>query len=87
MREPNDWRLMNQECFLKGATLIWQSYEPARVENDHDHCAFCLAKFMKADSPGVLREGYSTADRYRWVCKSCCDDFIDLFEWRIEPLM
>jgi len=84
MREPNDWRLTNQERYLKGATLIWRPYSPARAGNDHDHCEFCFAKFMTADAPDILREGYSTPDRYRWVYKTCFDDFADLFAWQVE---
>jgi hypothetical protein len=84
MREPNDWRLTNQERYLKGVTLIWRSYRPARAANDHDYCEFCPAKFMNADVPDALCEGYSTADGYRWVCKTCFDDFVDLFGWQVQ---
>jgi len=66
MREPNDWRLTNQERYLKGATLVRRSYAPARAENDHDHCQFCFAKFMSAGVPDSLCEGYSTPDGYGW---------------------
>lgn len=83
MREPNDWRLTNQERFLKGVTLCWQQYVPASPTNDHDHCEFCLAKFMEQDKPETLREGYSTLDRYRWICKPCFEDFADLFQWKV----
>jgi len=84
MREPNDWRLTNQERYLKGVTLVWRSYSPANPENDHDHCAFCSAKFMNVNAPEVLRTGFSTVDREHWVCKSCFDDFADLFGWRVQ---
>jgi len=47
MREPNDWRLMNQERYLKGVTLSWRAYVPANPTNDHDHCEFCQAKFLQ----------------------------------------
>jgi hypothetical protein len=82
MRAPNDWRLTNQERYLKEATLVWRSYVPASPENDHDHCEFCFAKFMQ-NYPDTLREGYSTPDQYRWVCKQCFDDFADLFKWKV----
>ena len=83
MREPNDWRLMNQERYLKGVTLVWHPYSPARPDNDHDHCEFCWTKFMQKNYPDTLHEGYSTQDRERWVCKPCFNDFIDLFEWKV----
>ena len=82
MREPNDWRLMNQERYLKGVTLVWRAYEPASPKNDHDHCEFCQTKFMRDDAD-TLHEGYSTPDQQRWVCKQCFDDFVDLFGWKV----
>jgi hypothetical protein len=82
VRESNDWRLTNQERYLKGVNLVWQSYSPASSDNDHDHCEFCQTKFMK-NYPDSLSEGYSTPDRGRWVCKQCFDDFVDLFQWKV----
>jgi hypothetical protein len=84
MREPNDWRLTNQERYLKGAELSWRKYHPANSDNDHDHCEFCQAKFMVKDEPDALREGYSTPDGYRWICRACFNDFLDLFAWKIK---
>ena len=84
MREPTDWRLTNQERYLKGATLIWHPYAPANSGNDHDHCEFCWAKFMIDDQPELLHEGYSTPDGSRWICKMCFDDFVDMFGWHVE---
>ena len=83
MREPNDWRLTNQERYLKAVTLVWQAYAPASPKNDHDHCEFCWAKFMQTAHPETLQEGYSTPDRERWICKGCFDDFVDLFGWKV----
>ena len=67
---------------LKGATLVWRSYEPAGPKNDHDHREFCQTKFMRGGAD-TLYEGYSTSDRQRWVCKQCFDDFVDLFGWKV----
>jgi hypothetical protein len=83
MREQNDWRLTNQERYLKGLTLVWQSYSPANPKNDHDHCEFCWAKFMGPHQPDTLHEGYATQDRERWICKGCFDDFRELFGWNV----
>ena len=82
MREKNDWRLTNQERYLKGASLIWHSYRPANPVNDHDHCEFCQAKFMQ-NVPDTLHEGYTTPDREHWICKTCFNDFADLFAWKV----
>lgn len=78
-----DWRLTNQERYLKGVMLRWRKYEPASLTNDHDHCEFCFAKFMAGGAVDVLHEGYATEDGYRWICKSCFDDFKDMFAWRV----
>jgi hypothetical protein len=84
MRAAKDWRLTNQERYLKGVTLVWHVYAPARSSNDHDHCEFCWAKFMQTAQPDTLQEGYSTPDRERWICKGCFDDFVDLFGWKVN---
>jgi hypothetical protein len=84
MSEPNDWRLMGQERYLKGVTLTRRAYHPASPQNDHDHCAFCTAKFMDTVGPDILREGYSTPDGYHWICENCFGDFVGRFEWKVE---
>ena len=87
MRAPNDWRLTNQEKYLKSKTLVWRKYVPADTENDHDHCEFCWRKFTKEGLTDALAEGFSTTDGYRWIGKTCFDDFVDLFEWDVnDPL-
>jgi hypothetical protein len=85
MREPNDWRLTNQERYLRDVTLSWEAYSPASPENDHDHCEFCFSKFMISPTPDTLHEGYATPDKYRWICRTCFDDFLDLFGWQVSP--
>jgi hypothetical protein len=84
MREPNDWRFTDQERYLKGVPLLWRSYRPASEGNDHDHYEFCWTKFMAGGVHDTLSEGYSTLDGYRWVCKACFDDFVDLFGWQVD---
>lgn len=84
MSNVEDWRLTNQERYLRDAVLIWCHYAPASPANDHDHCEFCYAKFMVGGEPDTLSEGYSTPDRYRWICKPCFDDFATQFVWRVE---
>lgn len=79
----SDWRLTNQEKYLKGVTLTWRKYSAANPENDHDHCEFCWAKFMVVRGEDILDEGYSTEDGYRWICKSCVEDFKEQFDWKI----
>lgn len=76
-----DWRLRGQEKYLKGATLSKQKYTAYREGWDHDHCAFCWAKFSERE--GDLAEGYATSDRYRWICEACFKDFKSTFQWDV----
>ena len=80
-----DWRLQGQEKFLQGALLIHRRYR-GYAKNpawDHDHCAFCGAKFMVEDFPDVLHEGYATRDDRHWICAACFADFKDTFGWNV----
>jgi hypothetical protein len=79
--EPNDWRLMGQERYLRGRQWLRKSYRKPRPEWDHDHCSFCQAKFMEPGTPDTLHEGYSTQDDYYWVCPLCFSDFKNMFDW------
>jgi hypothetical protein len=31
----------------------------------------------------ALHDGYSTPDREHWICKTCFNDFADLFAWKV----
>ncbi len=84
MREKDDWRLTNQQNYLRGVHLRWKEYSGRGGTWDHDHCEFCWAKFMDEDHPDIQRAGYSTADGYRWICKQCFEDFKDLFDWTVN---
>jgi hypothetical protein len=84
MREENDWRLTNQETYLKGVPLCRKKYVQYSDSWEHEHCEFCWAKFMNEDAPDVLREGYATEDNYRWICGQCFEDFKDLFQWEVR---
>lgn len=83
MVDENDWRLTGQEKYLKGVTLYWKQYTRRSESWEHDHCEFCWAKFMVEDYPDVLHEGYTTEDEYRWICKQCFEDFMDIFGLKI----
>ncbi len=79
----DDWRLKNQERYLKGATLIRKPYTDFSDNWEHDHCAFCSAKI--STYPGTLSEGYATVKDgivgYHWICDECFKDFKDRFQW------
>jgi hypothetical protein len=85
MSDPADWRLMGQEKYLLGVDLIRRSSRQYAKNPgwDHDHCAFCTAKFMLGDMPDALQEGYCTLNGYYWICMICFDDFRERFGWRV----
>ena len=86
MEEKDDWRLTNQEDYLKGVILVHRKYPqyPNNPERDHDHCAFCWTKFSLYDDPEHLKEGYTTMDDYHWICPQCFQDFNDRFQWKVK---
>jgi len=79
----DDWRLTNQEEYLKGVSLHWSQYTALSETWTHDHCEFCWAEFAEGDEPGTLQFGYTTRDRYRWICEKCFHDFREKFEWTL----
>ena len=80
MCKNNDWRLMNQENYLKGKELYYINYNMVE-EHDHDHCAFCMEKFYS-----TKQKGYCTTDYYHWICEKCYEDFKDIFNWVVIEL-
>lgn len=77
-----DWRLLKgQEQYLKGVSLVFQEYSPADSSNDHDHCEFCMGKFGFGLSD--LHVGYSTLNKYHWICEECFNDFQSQFDWQV----
>ena len=83
MVDEADWRLQGQERYLRGAVFQRMPYSPARDGWDHDHCEFCESKFTAEHYVDGLREGYSTPDRYRWICPICFEDFRERFGWAV----
>lgn len=84
--QPDDWRLANGGGYLNDLLLSWKAYTRYGDTWDHDHCELCMCKFVEApkNDGDALTEGYSTPDKYRWVCKDCFDDFKDLYRWRTD---
>lgn len=81
MTVQDEWRLQGQAEYLTGVTLVHQMWNPSNSRSDHDHCEFCWDKFANYD--GCLHVGYSTENRYRWICETCFNDFKDRFQWQI----
>lgn len=70
MQGDNDWRLQGQERYLQGVTIKWKRYRAQSPKSEHEHCAFCSAKFMDPSfssdhaaavtaDPAILTEGYA----------------------------
>ena len=58
-----DWRLQGQEKYLNGVILRFKQYEDRITDTDHDHCEFCLEKFLNI-IPGSLTQGYTFCPDY-----------------------
>ena len=82
MPSKDDWRRQGQERYLKNIALSWETY--SKNQNDHDHCEFCNVKFMVNGDKDTLNEGYTSQDKYRWICKDCFEDFRKEFNWSVE---
>jgi len=77
----SDWRLTNQEKYLKNKKLIMMDYKDRTSSTDHDHCEFCFEKF--SEDTQDINNGYCTDDCYYWICLNCYNDFKELFQWNI----
>jgi len=94
--DSEDWRLKGpRKKYLEGASLRYKHYEKWDENWDHDHCAFCWAKFMEEQNlnapPNSLHEGYATVaseqhrDDYYWICSTCFNDLNEHFKWKLVP--
>ena len=57
MIDKKDWRLQDQDKYLKGVSLNLKKYIKYRDAWDHDHCEFSWAKFSLEGSSDGLDEG------------------------------
>ena len=77
-----DWRLLDQNDFLKNKKLRKCSWFSNKADWDHDHCEFCSVKI--SNLPDCLEEAYVTAeDGDHWVCPDCFNDFRLQFKWTL----
>jgi hypothetical protein len=58
--------------WLTGSTLVLRRWQPPAGDEwyDHDHCAFCFAKFTE-NTAATLHEGYTTIDNALCICPEC----------------
>jgi len=76
-----DSRITNQHEYLSGVQLAHRPWVAPSPDWDHDHCAFCWAKFAALGMPDSMQEGYVTLDGRHWVCDACYKDFNQSFGW------
>ena len=76
---------LTQDSFSKGLRSRGGGGRPRAVIGTMDHCACCWAKFAEFDAPDIQHEGYTTADRYNWVCEGCVTDLKDEMDWHLAP--
>ena len=57
MIDKKDWRLQDQDKYLKGVSLNLKKYIKYCDARDHDHCEFCWAKFSLEGSSDGFDEG------------------------------
>ena len=84
----SDWRLTNQEKYLKGVALRLRKFHVAvgHPAWDHEHCDFCWAKIVEkkeSEDSELLMEAYATEDGAHWICPKCVEDFRVQFGWII----
>ena len=77
----NDWRLLDQDQYLKNKTLKKIKFIATDIDHDHTHCAFCWEKFSEFEPD--LHDGFSTLDERYWICPDCFKDFKESFNWEI----
>ena len=87
MKLQDNWRLFGQDQYLNGLELSFQRYSHSGNSPLADHCEFCSREFHESGTgPDVLTEGYASRNGFRWICRTCFDDFQDEFQWRVvEP--
>lgn len=82
MISSDDWRLCGQQNYLQNVTLVHDFYVRYSEQWDHDHCRFCMKRFMeKVEGPPMV--GYHTSDFYYWICEECFEDFRVMFNFQI----
>jgi hypothetical protein len=81
----DDWRITNQDAYLRNRTLRWTVWRAPRVEWDHDHCEFCWAEISDrpVDDHTKYNEAWVTEDGKNWIRQPCFVDFRERFGWKV----
>ena len=93
IKMEKDWRLgRDQEDYLKNEHLVYKNFKSKlskdniNFESDHYHCEFCWHRLMEdcTNIEDCSTEGYCTLDGRIWICKTCYDDFKEMFNWSVK---
>jgi hypothetical protein len=65
----------------------WSRYTQPSPTWDHDHCHFCFRRFAEYEAgyDDSIEYGYTTLDRFNWLCKECFDKHNDQYGLTSEP--
>jgi hypothetical protein len=84
--DKDDWQLSfgKEPSFYSQCTWSLKKWTKTRSHWDHDHCEFCWQKISDMDSSDIQPEGWSDDEETYWVCKSCFEDFKEMYQWNVK---
>jgi hypothetical protein len=83
----DDAWIIAREKLIRSKNLHWSRYTQPSPDWDHDHCEFCFRRFAEpsAGYNDSVETGYTTPDRFNWICRGCVEKYKDRFNWVVEP--
>ena len=71
---------------LRSKNLQWSRYTQRATDWDHDHCEFCWRRFSEPSAGYIdsVEFGYTTPDRFNWICQECVNKYKERFGWIVE---
>ena len=84
--EKDDWRLEfgKEPTFYSKFKWSRKKWARTRPNWDHDHCEFCWQKISDIDGENIQHEGWTNDEDTYWVCKSCFEDFKEMYQWDLK---
>lgn len=84
--ETDDWRLNfgKEPSFYGKYRWSLKKWTKTSPHWDHDHCEFCWQKISDIDNPDIQPEGWADDEEKFWVCKSCFEDFKEMYQWELK---
>jgi hypothetical protein len=84
--DKDDWRLNfgKEPSFYSQCKWSLKKWTRTRPHWDHDHCEFCWQKISDINRPNSTPEGWADDQEIYWVCKSCFEDFKEMYKWNLK---